>query len=299
MAKSFEFKNDFMANVETAIVNNNEIRVKLGNIYINGLVDSGATISVINEQLLRRGFYKKELPHISISDLPEIRGLCNTVHNVKGKIDLDIDVNELVMPFSFYIVRDVGFHLILGQDFLTSHKANINFSNHIVSFHDEFTIAALESGKNLEKYFIAKTNKTLTSKAHTEIDIQLSINKFPRNTTALLEPHNNLINRQILGSNCLSVVKDAKVYYRVLNPTNKDIVIKANSPIAKVWKSHTKPICVLDGNLKSDVQFQDPIKEALSLNVQIDSDNITKEQHQKLLKLIGTNRSVFAKDASE
>ncbi|VDI54419.1 Hypothetical predicted protein [Mytilus galloprovincialis] len=299
MAKSFEFKNNFMANVETAIVNSNKIRVKLGNIYINALVDSGATISVINEQLLRRAFYKKELPVISTTDLHEIRGVCNTVHNVQGKIDLDIDVNGLVMPFSFYILRDVGFHLILGQDFLTTHKANIDFSNGCVSFHNDFTIAALESGKNLERYFIANTNKTLTLKAYTENDIQLSINKFPTNTTVLLEPHDNLINRQILGSNCLSVVKNAKVYYRVLNPTNEDIVIKANSPISKVWKSPTKPICALDNKSKSDVQFQDPIKEALNLNVTIDSDNITKEQHQKLLKLIGSNRNVFAKDASE
>ncbi|CAG2257086.1 Transmembrane protein 41A-A,Transmembrane protein 41A-B,Transmembrane protein 41A [Mytilus edulis] len=221
MAKSFEFKNNFMANVETAIVNSNKIRVKLGNIYINALVDSGATISVINEQLLRRAFYKKELPVISTTDLHEIRGVCNTVHNVQGKIDLDIDVNGLVMPFSFYILRDVGFHLILGQDFLTTHKANIDFSNGCVSFHNDFTIAALESGKNLERYFIANTNKTLTLKAYTENDIQLSINKFPTNTTVLLEPHDNLINRQIL------------------------------------------------------------------------------EQHQKLLKLIGSNRNVFAKDASE
>ncbi|CAG2197506.1 unnamed protein product [Mytilus edulis] len=299
MAKSFEFKNNFMANVETAIVNSNKIRVKLGNIYINALVDSGATISVINEQLLRRAFYKKELPVITTTDLHEIRGVCNTVHNVQGKIDLDIDVNGLVMPFSFYILRDVGFHLILGQDFLTTHKANIDFSNGCVSFHNDFTIAALESGKNLERYFIANTNKTLTLKAYTENDIQLSINKFPTNTTVLLEPHDNLINRQILGSNCLSVVKNAKVYYRVLNPTNEDIVIKANSPISKVWKSPTKPICALDNKSKSDVQFQDPIKEALNLNVTIDSDNITKEQHQKLLKLIGSNRNVFAKDASE
>ncbi|CAG2184771.1 TRMT2A [Mytilus edulis] len=261
--------------------------------------DSGATISVINEQLLRRAFYKKELPVITTTDLHEIRGVCNTVHNVQGKIDLDIDVNGLVMPFSFYILRDVGFHLILGQDFLTTHKANIDFSNGCVSFHNDFTIAALESGKNLERYFIANTNKTLTLKAYTENDIQLSINKFPTNTTVLLEPHDNLINRQILGSNCLSVVKNAKVYYRVLNPTNEDIVIKANSPISKVWKSPTKPICALDNKSKSDVQFQDPIKEALNLNVTIDSDNITKEQHQKLLKLIGSNRNVFAKDASE
>ncbi|VDH91891.1 Hypothetical predicted protein [Mytilus galloprovincialis] len=43
----------------------------------------------------------------------------------------------------------------------------------------------------------------------------------------------------------------------------------------------------------------DPIKEALNLKVQIDSANITKTQHQKLLMLIGTNRNVFAKDASE
>ena len=72
-----------------------------------------------------------------------MKGVCNTNHLIKGKTDLEIDVNGLKMPHSFHILENLPHTIILGQDFLETNNAVIDLTSKTVSFHNNITVASI------------------------------------------------------------------------------------------------------------------------------------------------------------
>ena len=171
---------EFIATVQAALVNNNKVKIRLVNLHLNALVDTGANVSVIQKRTFDKLKYK---PELDVPDILNISGVGGAVYEVLGKCDLEINVNGLKLPHTFQVIEDMCYPIILGQDFLSMHKAKIDLEEKIVSFCDNLTVAALihspvQASNSKDNHIFARTASDISIRPNSETNIVLAISKF-------------------------------------------------------------------------------------------------------------------------
>lgn len=298
--------NNFLATISAAITNKNKIQIKLSNFHINALVDTGANISVVCNKFLRKLFKN---PHIYKSNRSAVTGVCNTSHAILGQTDLEVDVNGLKMPHTFHILENLPHAIILGQDFLEQNNAVIDLTHKYVSFHNETTIASISTPDiqhdNQKHVSLARTESDIMLPPLSESTLSLLVSNIPHGSQVFLEPVNLLTNKNLVGSKCIATCLNNTLPYRILNPLNKSVPLKANSVVSKVFNIDNNYIICFDTHSsdthtsQSKASTTDHISIAKTLQIHIEKQNLSPAQTQQLQDLIGRNRDVFAKDATE
>ena len=103
------------------------IRIKLGDLECDALVDSGANVSVINESvwnILRRTYEHSW----SRSDV-KIKGVHGSLQSTFGMVDLPIVYGKRKSSFAFLILPDCVEPVILGADFCREINVRISFAS--------------------------------------------------------------------------------------------------------------------------------------------------------------------------
>ena len=90
------------------------------------LVDTGAVKSCISLDLMRK---LRLTPTQPSTDQPEylVAASGARMPNI-GTVDIEIFIQDLVIPFTFYVLKDLTHSCIFGMDLLTSTGANINLA---------------------------------------------------------------------------------------------------------------------------------------------------------------------------
>ena len=94
------------------------VDVKIGKVWTVGLVDSGATRTLINEDLARRATNEVTWRKTTL----DVRSATNHSMVLLGEVDLPIRIGRQKVVQSALICRDLGRHLILGDDFMVAQK---------------------------------------------------------------------------------------------------------------------------------------------------------------------------------
>ncbi|CAC5360194.1 unnamed protein product [Mytilus coruscus] len=111
--------------------------VNFGGIKIKALLDTGSTISAINEKtFLKTKFASNRLLH---SDIKQIVGAGEATYPVKGQIDLNFEISGVVLSQNFYIIPALRHSMILGTDFCKEKCLNWN-TNKLSLIKDSVTI---------------------------------------------------------------------------------------------------------------------------------------------------------------
>ena len=71
----------------------------------------------------------------------------NTPFDVMGIVDLDVKINGLSIPCSFYVARQLVDNCLLGMDFLKMTSAKIDFNEDVISFYDDMLTVPLLSAQ--------------------------------------------------------------------------------------------------------------------------------------------------------
>src|SRR6188768_2684377 len=94
----------------------NVIEIRIYNVFVSALLDTGASVSVVSEQLIKhldipiKPIRKSESKLLTTADGKPI--------NVLGKVLLSIKIRGLTIPFEFLVTRNLAENIILGIDFL-------------------------------------------------------------------------------------------------------------------------------------------------------------------------------------
>ena len=146
-------------------------------------------------------------------------------------ITLNLLINDHVIPQSFHILHHPPTSLILGMDFLQTQEAKLDIAAQTLTIKDEdinlsspanctallrtcykFTVPACS-----DALFLTKPSKRQLPGSNQSLLIQpLPSQKLPVLTARLVTSNNK--DRQIC---------------RVFNPTDKDVIVPTNHPIAK------------------------------------------------------------------
>ena len=97
------------------------------------LVDTGASRTCISENYLQRIFARQN-SHQSIKSctLTNMLSATGTLLKVLGTIELDIRINNYMIPQTFYVIRNLHHSCILGIDMLQRCHAVIDVHNRLL-----------------------------------------------------------------------------------------------------------------------------------------------------------------------
>jgi len=161
-----------------------------------------------------------------------------------GTILLSITIQGLIIPFTFHVLERLTHNLILGINFLSQTKANIDMATQTVTFYDDLV------GLN-----ITKSNETLlrtidavlvppTSEAL--VPVAVPSNFGPG--LAIVEPAVNLRTIHLALAKAVVLPQQDSTVCKLLNPTNSSIFLKRRSTIAVINKLSIGSINVINNS---------------------------------------------------
>ena len=111
------------------------VKVRMNNLDLNALIDSGATTSLI------RSKYISDTINPGSHQKQSVFGLGGTKVEVKGEVSETISIFNEDFKAKFLVVdpNDIDYDIIIGVDFLKRHKFKINLAQRkiIVTRHDD------------------------------------------------------------------------------------------------------------------------------------------------------------------
>ena len=301
----------------------NQLKLLVNGKPAMGLVDTGAAISCVSQNLLNQIGINQVTGSAAI---PYIVGVSGERQKTLGTVDLELTINRLRVMQRFHVFNHLHCSLILGMDFLNEKRASINIHTKTLSIMEGTTEQLLEpvTGDVLQ----ARTVAHVTIPPQSECRFPVKIKGCP-NQAILLEPASHLPTAlNIMGARCLNHVTGEMATYRIMNPTNSEINICPGKIIATaqcvdfIEENAADTTCVNyaqdtsavsgphvnseDSNMTAgchdnsshgqDVGF---IKVAKQMGFTLDNSTLTEVEKEKCMAFLGKNRDIFAMDLSE
>ena len=279
----------------------NKVTLEIFGLKTIGLVDTGAAISCISQNL----FQKINSDHLEIinTNSDHIYGVGGEQHKILGKVKIPISFKGLKIHYQFYIVHDLQYPLILGDDFLSENKCFIHYPTRTLYLHEgswEVALISTKSGK-------ARSARRFKIPANSIADVPVKLPDNFINDVILLEPNAYLNNIELLGATCLVKATKSGARLQVVNPTENAITIPKFSQIANIAPVFEDSIQELSDdesenrNCKnvSNIEIKSELKNKAKLDFDLSSSDLTYDQQQKLQKFLNSNKEMFARDFSE
>ncbi|CAG2233953.1 unnamed protein product [Mytilus edulis] len=287
----------------TTPLQQNTIDVIIDKRKTHGLIDTGASISIINKELLDKTGYAQN--RLKPPTYLKIKGVSGQKLNVLGKIEIDIMIDGKIFKYPLNVVENVHHSLILGFDFINHFNGKIDCGNKTLYLIDgkEALVSQIK-----EIFGLARTTEAITIPKKSESIITISVSKFKNGDQVLLEPRPTLTLKHLIGAKCVVTVHKGKAVLKLLNPTNSDILLKRREILAQVYNVNDADILPFEPkelnqiekqNATNQKNHQSKSKEKLSHDFDLEHSDLNESQKQKLLKLLKTYKHIFANDLSE
>ena len=124
----------------------NRVEILVNNTAVRALVDTGATLSCIDAELLNA---TNHAAYLNLEPSPRhITGINNTTRPVLGETSLWLTFADVALSQHFLVVTDLGPKLILGLDFIVNNDAKLDFDSHTMTLHEEHTAPLITDQQN-------------------------------------------------------------------------------------------------------------------------------------------------------
>ena len=292
----------------TPKLNKNKMNIKFGKHSVQCLVDSGAGISAISKHLLSR-----VAPEAMVrpATLTNIVGVCGEIHQVLGQVDLEFECDGLFFEQRFYVFEHLHVSVLVGLDFMNANNVTLTFGEVEISV-PLGQAASISSVKvpvtpiTSDQTAFAYTTKEVIIPPHSEAIVPIRISGFANQSVVLIEPKLNLSDISLVGGKNLCTVENSKGVYRLMNPTNLPVFLKANQRLAKVSSvDHNSVFDMKEPNEAHVFSMDETSHKAdheqviKDLGINLDNTDLSEDQKNRLYQFLGNNRDIFAKDISE
>ncbi len=292
----------------------NQVKARVNGTFTYGLVDSGASVSCVSRAFLQQHKTLARTP-ISKCKMPHVQGVGGNLVNITGKVDLEIEINQIIMAHTFLVLDKMQQSIIFGCDFLRENDITVNIAQGIIELRG---IVAEPIG-NQSKFFFAYAKRRTLVPPRCEALLPVHSKQAQNFSELLLEPLSRFQEDcMLVGSKMIAQVTEGNFMYQVINPTDGPQVVEVGqklcicSPIetnsiltlltpAKTDNTapdETEQVMTYD-TLETDPQYNEYIKTALNMGVNLENSSLTKEEKQTFLAFLGKNRDVFAMDLTE
>ncbi|CAC5399533.1 unnamed protein product [Mytilus coruscus] len=217
------------------------------------------------------------------------------------------------MEQTFQVFENFKNSIILGLDFLDQQKARLNFDDKTLVLQSGITEVPLTNGENNDNStcFTSLINDEVIPSRSEVIILVQTVDKSIKSKIGIIEPNPALVGKQnIVGATCLVQIRNNKSFLQVLNPTNVKVRLSKHTKIGKFSEiiensisseitENTIEINAIDKGAQNKNNEAKYIEIAKILNFDFSNSDLTPEEKQKLMIMLGTNTDVFAINLSE
>jgi hypothetical protein len=282
----------------------NVIKGKIGTYSVNCLVDSGATISCISQNIL-----ELTSPNVTCeqSTIENITGVGGAIHSVSGIVLLEFSIQDQIFSHKFHVIPALNYSVILGVDFLRENDAVIDFScgTMVLNKNSESCSVNFMGLYSANVHSLARTVDQVVISPHSEIHFPVFLSHAHDGSTVIIEPDASLAQHtEVAGGRTLSTTVGNVGVFRLLNPSSAEIVIPRDTVVAQF--SYIDAQCIFDNPTTSvssvDIDATsttDYVQLAKDIGIHMSDATLSVDQKQQLMEFLGRHRDVFAKDISE
>ena len=279
----------------------NYITLKFGKVSVDILVDTGATVSTINEQTARA---------LKLKVIPLHKNERSTLFSANGSAIKIIGTAEVRLFFSGLIIRqtvrvssNLQHKFLLGTDFLSTNSAVLNYRLGLMSLHDDLVRVPLHTKTDSLNYI--SVTRTTCIPAYTEAILPVKSPVKFNNETVLLETLPQVQFDRLAVAKALVTCRNGNTVCRILNFNPHVVTLKRGMKLAKIEQLNTvASIQKYQEPQQPDTQSETP-KSETELNefhknygFKI-NPALTEKQRYELLQLLYDYKDVFARDLSE
>jgi len=109
------------ARVQQDLDNGNFVLLKVKHKTVRTLIDTGAHFSCVSLSLLKRLHLESDV--VPAADYKKLYTADGKAMKVFGTILLSVNIQGLIVPFTFHVLEHLTHNLILGINFFISHKS--------------------------------------------------------------------------------------------------------------------------------------------------------------------------------
>ena len=287
---------------EIALVANNFIKVQVKTTHVWALVDTGAQVSAISQKL-----FEQLALHMNLEIEPS--SLCNASTAAGNKMPIlgqtQIAFNILNgkkrcyrSVYKFQIIPGLSHDLILGIDYLTKHKAKMDFSKGKVNLKTKYQVRVPD---NVE--IPSNTIMPIMCKLRTQVTM-------PHGLSGMFTGSQSLCGLGVpLAYSVSKVLPGNEVIVQVMNTLNVPFQLKRNTRVGclEIFQSPEQVhLTVIDTDVTNDKQrgqVRSPVSDFTSpdklRDIDLSQSDITAEEKHQLMQLLSEYSDIFANTTSE
>ena len=188
---------------------------------IKALVDTGAAVSVIDENFLKE-IYQGHLPPLQKHSSGDVKTVRGAPLPVSGTFTTTLEIANGLYSSTFLVVRDLTYDALLGRDFLRANGAVINLKDSTLQLEESIARPLSEGACPVRVLY----NCVIPASSEAVIPAYLDQTYTPRDV-GFVEASPRLIERyQLQGAASLVTVSaDHTVPFRLINPTRKPVTL--------------------------------------------------------------------------
>jgi len=204
--------------------------VKINHASVDAMIDTGAVHTLVSQSVAR--ILKLKVAPLRKYDHSVLIAANGSNLELIGSVSLKLYINGLVVHQDAFVAKRLSPRLVLGVDFLSTHKATVFYRGEkaILSLFDDLITVPMYS--LLDETNCVVIPRTTSMPAFTEAYITVNTPKRVNNTTILLED----VQRPtpIVVAKALTACKNNKTVCRMLNANSHVVTIKKVFKLAKV-----------------------------------------------------------------
>ena len=267
------------------------------------LIDSGATVSLINEHLARR--LKLKINDVCKADRFRLTSANGSKISVIGTAEMQLYFQGLIVPQTVRVSPSLEHSLVLGSDFLSANNAVLNYKMGIMTLHDDLVRISLHA--RFDSLSCVTIASTLCIPAYHEALIPVTTPRRYNNKTVLVETLPGVQFNKLAVAKALICCQNKSAVCRILNFNPHVITLKKGMKIAKIEDLNT---------VASIEKYEEPQQsivapESVERVTKEELENfykeygfrinpaLSEEQRLELLQLLYNYRRVFARSLAE
>ena len=260
---------------------------------IKALVDTGAAVSVIDENFLKE-IYQGHLPPLQKHSSGDVKTVSGAPLPVSGRFTTTLEIANGLYSSTFLVVRDLTYDALLGRDFLRANGAVINLKDSTLQLEESIARPHSEGACPVRVLY----NCVIPASSEAVIPAYLDQTYTPGDV-GFVEASPRLIERyQLQGAASLVTVSaDHTVPFRLINPTRKPVTLYRGATLG-TFSQTDESLQVFSLSTKTE-PTKEPQAEVPDVPVDLANADLTDSQKTELQRLINEYRDVFALSPQE
>ena len=262
------------------------------------MVDTGACCSVITNKF--RKYLDIPMKQHTTEQITTVSMANGENQKVLGTVELDITLANEPLPYEFIVLPHMNQEIILGSNFFKDFAGAVDYASQTVSFFNKGIVLNFVKDQEQGNATIMLLDScTLQPRSETLTNVYC---KEPFTGTGLIAPNSYSIKQTFSVARSLVCPENGRAVCRILNPTNEPITLNKDRILATIQHIDDKDIqSQEDSNHRPDVTEEEieDLHTLSDLGIELENNNLTETQKQQLVRLLVTNKNLFAKSLSD